>query len=325
MKPAIDISGAAGLGSGGSRSRPSIAPAVITPARPATITPYGGDRDSTPRNYVTPLGLHGSGQFDDLYRKRREEIGESAEVEASRSISRQSSKGALIGLSKTATLEIIGKSEERVAKRSAEVKKSLGVKEGGAQTVTATSAALPSNAVAPVSSVPAPVAGLPPVQELFGSGDLNEDVTFTPFTLRLWDKVSGGVISSSDLAGGLSDKRIPVGRYILRFKVPVGAEAPFFAIRNSIPFTIEGKKAVLEKAKLDPVAGSLTVQVNLLENPIPVLLLVAAAAGAIGLGGWGLSSSLDSLDKVVVDTSSSVTQLLIVGGIAFLVWRFFIK
>jgi hypothetical protein len=160
------------------------------------------------------------------------------------------------------------------------------------------------------------------------SGD---QVNFSPFVIRLWSKRGGGLLTMSQLQGGLSDSTLTIGRYILTFRAPLQANPPFVSIDGAnIPISVGGKSVVIEKVRIaDYKEGEayreLKLQVNIIQNPIPILALVAAAAAAIGLGAWGLSDALDSVDKVVVNTTSSVLQIVVVGGVAFLGYWFLIR
>lgn len=178
----------------------------------------------------------------------------------------------------------------------------------------------------PVS--PAPKADLKQIQAKLETGTLTPAVVgktegkkrfmFSPFVLNVWNKKSGSVFSRSVASGGASDMPITVGRWQLTFRVPQGVNVPFVETHSPIPILIEKKKSVIEAVRLDNAAGTLKMQVHVQENPIPLLILIGVAGAGLGLAGWGLSDSIESVDKVIVDTSNNAWKIGLAGvGIFF--------
>lgn len=54
---------------------------------------------------------------------------------------------------------------------------------------------------------------------------------------------------------------------------------------------------------------------------MPILLLIAAAGAGIGVAGFGLSGALQSVDKVVVDTTDVAIKVGIIGGAGFVAYK----
>jgi hypothetical protein len=154
------------------------------------------------------------------------------------------------------------------------------------------------------------------------TGSSAQAVGFTPFRIPLYRRGGFGLLGKDDINLNLAEKQIAVGRYVATFTVGKFSALPFLAITSPIPFEVAGKKEEVEKATYDPVTGKLVIQINVKNNLIPILIAIAAAGVAIGVGAWGLSDSLDSLDKVVIDTSNSAVALAAVGGLGYLAWKF---
>jgi hypothetical protein len=178
----------------------------------------------------------------------------------------------------------------------------------------------------PVS--PAPKADLKQVQAkleryfltpaVLGETKVPPQFFFSPFVLNVWNKKSGSVFSRSVASGGASDMPISVGRWQLTFRVPPGVKVPFVELHNPIPILIEKKKSVIEAVTLDKAAGILKMQIHVQENIIPLLIVIAAAGAGLGLAGWGLSDSIESVDKVIIDTSNNAWKIGLAGvGIFF--------
>jgi len=148
-------------------------------------------------------------------------------------------------------------------------------------------------------------------------------VTFSPFRFTVWNRKTGGLVDSSMASGGVNDMELVIGRWYLEFDAP--ASDKFLGIDSAVDIVVAGKKVQIEKARYDPPAaaggkGTLKLQIKILENPLPLLGLIAIAAGAIGVGGWGLASSLKQVDKVIVDST-----WIIVGGAAIALILFWPK
>jgi len=153
-------------------------------------------------------------------------------------------------------------------------------------------------------------------------------VRFTAFKVRLWERGSG-VVNAGDIWGGIKEMTLLRGRYVLKFDAPTDVWIPFTEFQGEVETKVLGKRIVVEKAKLDKEAGSFTVQINLLENPLPLLLLIPAAIAAVGGGVWmageGVENSLESVDKVIVDVTDALWQWLIIGSVALGLWFFLFK
>lgn len=53
---------------------------------------------------------------------------------------------------------------------------------------------------------------------------------------------------------------------------------------------------------------------------MPLLALLALAGAGLGLGGWGLSEALDSVDRIVLDTIPLI-GVATVGAVVFFAVR----
>lgn len=91
---------------------------------------------------------------------------------------------------------------------------------------------------------------------------------------------------------------VTVGTYRMVFRIgdladvaPIEWDHPF--IEEPLP----GKRVEIQRASLDN--GKLVIQVRVLDNPIPLLLLIGVAAAGIGVAGWGVSESLDRVDQII--------------------------
>lgn len=136
---------------------------------------------------------------------------------------------------------------------------------------------------------------------------------FSPFTLRIWDKKTGGLFGRGTKSGGLKDATIPVGLYQFNFKIPKVAVIPFIETTRHIPIKIKGKRAVIRMARIDNAEGTLKVQLDVQQNPLPIIAAVLAIGAALGVGGWGVSEALESVDKVVVDTANNAWKIALTG------------
>lgn len=118
------------------------------------------------------------------------------------------------------------------------------------------------------------------------------------------------------------------GTYTIKSKrVYVRGSGPAnLTFTEAVPFTAGGKRAQVNSAtitrrKLNRVEDevTLTMRVRVIENPIPVLVLVAGAAAALGFAGWGASDALDSFNRTL--NNPLVWALVILGGLWFLGFR----
>jgi hypothetical protein len=147
-------------------------------------------------------------------------------------------------------------------------------------------------------------------------------VSFSPFRYNLWRRDVGGPIEDLAETTEIDDFNLVKGRYLLVFKYTPD-EGRVFESSEPIPFDIMGKKAVVEKFKMD--GGRLYLQVNLIENPIPLAVLIIAGAAAVGVAGFGIYNALESLDRVIIDTSNSLLYLGLAFGVGYVAYRFLLK
>lgn len=130
--------------------------------------------------------------------------------------------------------------------------------------------------------------------------------TFTPARFPVWRRGDGAIAGSSGAGGGVQDKTLLVGEYVVTLD---GMPAGTFFFEGEAPIRVVEKRCTVKKARLEN--GELKLQVAILENPIPLLLLVGVAAGAVGLAGFGVSSSLKAVDRIIVD----VPPVLAIGAV----------
>jgi len=194
---------------------------------------------------------------------------------------------------------------------------------------TATVSRFASYVAPPVSAqaVPPFTGVLPAVEQAQAETRLGlpKPVGFTPFKVRVWER-GQGVLNSGDSWGGVREMNLVKGRYILRFTAPADAWVPFTEFQGQIETKVLGKKVIVEKAVLDKVNGIFTVQINIIQNPIPLLLLIPAAVVAVGGGVWwaseGVEQSLESVDRVLIDVTDQMWQWLLIGGLGLAAWAF---
>jgi hypothetical protein len=149
------------------------------------------------------------------------------------------------------------------------------------------------------------------------SQGLRLGLLFSPFTVRVWDKKTGGLFGRSTKSGGLKDAKLVKGRYQFVFKIPKTAIIPFIETNRPIPIKISGKRSVIEAARIDNAAGTLKVQLNVVENFILVVSAIAVVGAALGVGGWGVKEALTSVDRVIVNTANNAWKLVLTGGAVF--------
>lgn len=147
---------------------------------------------------------------------------------------------------------------------------------------------------------------------------LSESGDFPVLRVNLWTKDKGGMLEDLARSGGLSDVDASVGTYVITLDTP--GEKPF-ASDESISFDAGGKKAVIRKVRVY-ADGRTVLLVQLLQNPIPLLILIAGAALAVGVAGFGVGAAVDSVDRVVDSTTDMIIKVGLVGGAGYLGYRF---
>ena len=140
---------------------------------------------------------------------------------------------------------------------------------------------------------------------------------FTPVRISLWKKSGGGLFTSSQVEGGLADYGLSVGRYVLTFKAPGRFGELYYQSDLPVSLTVDGKRVILEKVDFNGPGGVARFQVNVVQNVVLLIGVIAAAAAAIGLGAWGLSDAIDSVDKVLVDIPKVAIEL---GGVMLVLY-----
>jgi len=141
-------------------------------------------------------------------------------------------------------------------------------------------------------------------------------VTFPAFRIPIFVRDRLETLSLSEANGGIKDKTIPVGTYVFTFDIPQVENLQPFAIATAFPFTCSGKAMRLDKALVDPANKIVRMQVTVLENPIPLLILIAAAGAGVGFAGWGLEKTLKQVDRVILSTG----QLVLIGAVGLVAW-----
>lgn len=154
---------------------------------------------------------------------------------------------------------------------------------------------------------------------------LGSRVMFTPFKLNLW-RAGAGPLGDviGQVEGDLDDIQLVTGKYILTFNYTV-PDGRALESSSPIPFDIMGKRAVIQKFKIDPAGSKFILQIHLMENPVPLIALILAGAAAVGIAGYSIYNALESLDRVVVDVTDSALWLGIAGAIGYVGYRVLFK
>lgn len=146
-------------------------------------------------------------------------------------------------------------------------------------------------------------------------------VKFSFMRFPVWIRTDKAQLNLIEAAGGVKDMQIPVGRYLFHFDSATVKFLPnALTINSPIPFTAQGKQMILEKAIIDPITGQATVQIDVRENLIPLLVVIAAGLGAAGFAGYGLSSTLKQVDAIVVDTTGGAWKLALALAVGVGAW-----
>lgn len=149
-------------------------------------------------------------------------------------------------------------------------------------------------------------------------------VNFTPFRINLYDRSKHGPLDSAGLSAGLDKIMLQRGKYLFTFRAPL--DAPFGSLGSVNPVEIDvwGKKIIIEKYHWNTADNFVRVQIDIIDNPLPVVPIVLGIAGLIGLGiaGWGMADSLEQVDKIIVDTGG-LMPMVVLGGLAFLAYKVF--
>lgn len=162
---------------------------------------------------------------------------------------------------------------------------------------------------------------------VLGGQVTSPDVVMSGLRIRLWSRDKDGPLDQFLKSNQFTVKQIEkltVGRYIFGFKVPHEYTAPFVSFDKGFPVKVLGKTVMIEKGRIDQAAGRMEVQLNILENPIPIMAIVLGIGGALAAGflSFGLSDMFDSVDKVVLDLPGSVWKIALVAGVGYVLYRF---
>lgn len=118
---------------------------------------------------------------------------------------------------------------------------------------------------------------------------------FDTVSFPVWRRKSADDETKNMAAGGLQDRVVPKGTYQFVMNVPDGFNLPFVSTGAKIPFTVSGKQCQLDAFEYMPETKTAKMQIRVIENPIPILLL---AAGALTAGGFALNQLTGSLKEV---------------------------
>jgi hypothetical protein len=182
----------------------------------------------------------------------------------------------------------------------------------------------------PAQTVPATVATASPTHETAlasttatdtvaaAVASISPDPTSVKFSLwrfPVWKGTSADMLRSV-ASGGIADKTIPVGRYLFTFDLGAQSNMNSWAIAKEFPFTASGKRMIFKRGQFDASTGLCRVEVEVVENLIPLLLVAAACLTATGFAGFGISSALTQVDKIVDDTWK-IVGIIALGAVAY--------
>lgn len=123
-------------------------------------------------------------------------------------------------------------------------------------------------------------------------------------------------LTKSVAAGGVSDKEIPVGRYLFTFNLGTNTGRDSWSIRKPFPFTASGKRMIFHAGQFDARTGLCRVEIEVVENLIPLLIVAGAGLAALGFAGYGMSSALTSVDKIIND----IWKIVLAGAVGVVAW-----
>lgn len=145
-------------------------------------------------------------------------------------------------------------------------------------------------------------------------------VTITPFRITVWRRTEPGQLLNDLSKGSSADISLPRGRYVLTFRGVRAAGLSHYATDEPFVLNIGGKHQVVEKIIVNPDDDTAQIQIQITENLIPLLLVATAAVGVTGWAFWTAGDALDSLDRVIVDTTGALTPVIVVGALGLAVW-----
>jgi CTP-dependent riboflavin kinase len=114
-------------------------------------------------------------------------------------------------------------------------------------------------------------------------------------------------------------EHLKVGLYRFTFSPKIISLSDFPDLERK-EFSVLGKKAVIEGSEKDFQKNRYIVLVRLLENPIPIIVVVGALAGTIGLGLIYLS--LEKVERIV---EAPATFLVALGAVVSVVGYYFLR
>jgi len=145
-------------------------------------------------------------------------------------------------------------------------------------------------------------------------------VKFSPFRFRVWSIKPLMVDTAITDMQAEMDKQIPKGRYLFTYNFAGNADGEILEFPTGFQFEVNGKMQIMEKAKIDFVAGRAQIQINVTENLVWLLAVGAAAATALGYVMGETSDTLAQVDRILVD--SWIPVAAIGGAMAlYFIWK----
>lgn len=153
---------------------------------------------------------------------------------------------------------------------------------------------------------------------------VTDKVSFTRFRFPVWkgpiEKIDTALQQFDDVSQNYTF--LKKGSYVITISGKVdnlqGWTAPL-SFNEPFEFKIAGKRQRIEKMEVDPGKGIVRLQLTIIDNPIPLLVLLSGAFLSAGFAGYMFTDTLVQVDKILDDlTVLTILGLLAAGG-----WYFF--
>lgn len=154
---------------------------------------------------------------------------------------------------------------------------------------------------------------------------LRNDVTFSPFRLNVYKRQGSAVLSRDGASLRPEEMAGIVGTYVITLDATKLPSFPYLQSDQPIPFKAAEKRMILEKVSVDPATKKIRLQIKIVENLLPLILVIGAGLAALGVAGFGVADAIESVDKVIVDTSSAWWKWGLIVLIVVVGWWFLKK
>lgn len=177
----------------------------------------------------------------------------------------------------------------------------------------------PAQVKAPVQTFASIATGGPPEPT-------GQSVRFSLFRFPVWRGSFANIDSGAEWLSQLeeSQKELVKGTYVLTIRGRVQSATQYAApmeIHNPISFSLQGKQLQLDKMTVDPANGLVRIQITIIDNPIPVIVLIGGALVSAGFAAYTLTDTLVQVDRVL----DKVIVLSVIGVVVAGVWLWKVK